>query len=129
MKMKIRDMTIDQIIKFCTKRSKEYDTSACDECPFLNYSGHSCMFWEDGFNFEAVKKEIDVDDVDVDLAPIDIYNRFREEFPEMLEGIIGWEYNRDLIGDKKISIRIRRNPLTEERWIYDYEDNDMKRVE
>lgn len=129
MKMKIRDMTIDQIIKFCNKRSKEYDTSACNECPLLNYSGHSCMFWEDGFNLDAVKKEIDVDDVDVSLGPIDIYNRFREEFPEMLGSMIGWEYDRDMIGNNRIMIMIRRDPISQERWLYDYEDNDVIRVE
>ena len=126
--MKIRDMTIDQIIRFCDKRSRKYDhdTSACNECPF-NYSGNSCMFWEGGFNLYAVDREVDVDDTH--LSPIDIYNKFQEEFPEMLEDMIGWECDEDMIENKRIAIRIRRDPLPQELWLYDYEDNDMIRVE
>ena len=125
MKMKIRDMTIDQIIDFCSKRKRKDHLCSCDECPFLDGSGPECMFWEYGFNLEAVNREVDVDEDG--LTPNDIYNSFQEEFPEMLKGIIGWEYDSDLIGKKRIAIRIRRDPLTEERWIYDYEKNDMNR--
>lgn len=120
MKTRMGDMTIDQIIEFCNKRLTE-DGPGCDRCPFNRYD--LCMW--NGFE-DIVNKEIDVDDVG--LAPIDIYNKFREEFPEMLEGMICWEYNRDLIENKQIVIRIRKDPLTEERWIYDYEDNDMRRA-
>ena len=131
MKMRIGDMTIDQIVEFCNKRQEKKGLYACNECPFFNDGPFlddtvpSCMFWEDGFNIDAPDKEVDVNDDSLD--PIDIYNKFREEFPEMLEDVICWEYNRDLIGNKRIAIKIRRDPLTEERWIYDYEDDDMKR--
>ena len=120
MKMRIGDMTVNQLINLCDRRITE-DGPGCDGCPFNRYD--LCMW--NGFD-DIVDKEIDIDDVG--RTPTDIYNRFQEEFPEMLEGMIGWEYDRDLIGDKRIAIRIRRNPLTEERWIYDYEDNDMRRA-
>lgn len=68
MKMRIGDMTIDQIVEFCDKRQKENDLSACNECPFFNDgpflddSVPSCMLWESGFNIFVPDKEIDVDD-------------------------------------------------------------------
>lgn len=124
MKMRIGDMTIDQLIEFCNKRYKKNVCSACKECPFLNHAG-DCMW--DGLLEGIVDGEVDVGDVS--LAPVDIYNKFREEFPEMLSGMIGWEYDRDMIGNNRIIIRIRRDPLSQERWLYDYEDNDVIRVE
>ena len=73
MKMRIGDMTIDQIVEFCNKRQKKKDLYACNECPFFNDGPFlddtipSCMFWgECGFNIDAPDKEVDVDDVDPD---------------------------------------------------------------